>query len=246
MTTGTSRAERFERRTEWPLAVLALVFLAAYAWPILQPDISPAWKHVCTVIDILIWVVFVVEFVARLVLAERRVQYVARCVPDVLMVALPVLRPLRLLRFLVLLRMINRRATASLHGRIVAYVVATAGLVLLVSALAMLEAERHNPPANIYTFGDALWWAVTTMSTVGYGDRYPTTTDGRVVGVGLMLAGIALLGVITATFASWLIGQVRETETEAQTATRGDIADLRAEIARLTGIVAQRQTGSAS
>jgi len=77
MTTGTSRAERFERRTEWPLAVLALVFLAAYAWPILQPDISPSWKHVCTVIDILIWVVFVVEFVARVVLAERRVQYVA-------------------------------------------------------------------------------------------------------------------------------------------------------------------------
>jgi len=142
--------------------------------------------------------------------------------------------------------MINRRATASLHGRIVAYVVATAGLVLLVSALAMLEAERHNPQANIYTFGDALWWAVTTMSTVGYGDRYPTTTDGRVVGVGLMLAGIALLGVITATFASWLIGQVRATETEAQTATRGDIADLRAEIARLTGIVAQRETRSAS
>jgi hypothetical protein len=107
------------------------------------------------------------------VLAERRVQYAARHVPDVLMVALPVLRPLRLLRFLVLLRMINRRATASLHGRIVAYVVATAGLVLLISAMAMLEAERHNPQANIDTFGDALWWAVTTMSTVGYGDRYP-------------------------------------------------------------------------
>jgi hypothetical protein len=109
MTTGTSRVDRFERRTEWPLAVLALVFLAAYAWPILQPDISPAWKHVCTVIDILIWVVFVVEFVARVVLSERRVQYAARHVPDVLMVALPVLRPLRMLRFLVLLRMINRR-----------------------------------------------------------------------------------------------------------------------------------------
>jgi len=99
MTTGTSRVDRFERRTEWPLAVLALVFLAAYAWPILQPDISPVWKHVCTVIDLLIWMVFVVEFVARLVLAERRVQYAGRHIPDVLMVALPVLRPLRLLRF---------------------------------------------------------------------------------------------------------------------------------------------------
>ena len=205
MTTGTSRVDRFERRTEWPLAVLALVFLAAYAWPILRPEISPSWKHVCTVIDILIWVVFVVEFVARVVLADRRGRYVARHVPDVLMVALPVLRPLRLLRFLVLLRMINRRATASLHGRIVAYVVASAGLLLLISALAMLDAERHNPQANITSFGDALWWAVTTMSTVGYGDRYPTTLEGRVIGAVLMLAGIALLGIVTATLASWLI-----------------------------------------
>jgi voltage-gated potassium channel len=231
--------DRFERRTEWPLAILALVFLAAYAWPILQPDISPFWRHACTVVDYVIWVVFVVEFVARVVLAERRGRYVARHVPDVLMVALPVLRPLRLLRFLVLLRMINRRATASLHGRIVAYVVASAGLVLLISALAVLEAERHNAQANIGTFGDALWWAVTTMSTVGYGDRYPTTTDGRVIGAGLMVAGIALLGVITATFASWLIGQVRKIETEAQTATRSDIEELRADIARLTQALAR-------
>jgi voltage-gated potassium channel len=246
MTTAISRVDRFERRTEGPLAVLALVFLAAYAWPILQPNISPSWKHVCTVTDYVIWVVFVVEFVARVVLAERRGQYVVRHVPDVLMVALPVLRPLRLLRFLVLLRMINRRATASLDGRIVAYVVASAGLVLLISALAMLEAERHDPQANIRTFGDALWWALSTMSTVGYGDRVPTTGGGRVIGAGLMLAGIALLGVITATFASWLIAQVRETETEAQTATRGDIAELRAEIARLTRTVAQREAESAS
>jgi voltage-gated potassium channel len=246
MTTAISRVDRFERRTEGPLAVLALAFLAAYAWPILRPDISPSWKHVCTGADYVIWVVFVVEFVARVVLAERRGQYVVRHVPDVLMVALPVLRPLRLLRFLVLLRMINRRATASLHGRIVAYVVASAGLVLLISALAMLEAERQHPQANIRTFGDALWWALSTMSTVGYGDRVPTTGGGRVIGTGLMVAGIALLGVITATFASWLIAQVRETETEAQTATRGDIAELRAEIARLTRTVAQREAESAS
>ena len=77
------------------------------------------------------------------------------------------------------------------------------------------------------------------MSTVGYGDRYPTTTDGRVIGAGLMVAGIALLGVITATFASWLIGQVRKIETEAQAATRGDIEQLRADIARLTQALAR-------
>jgi voltage-gated potassium channel len=56
--------------------------------------------------------------------------------------------------------------------------------------------------ANIKTFGDALWWALSTMTTVGYGDRYPTTGEGRLVAGGLMLAGVALLGVITASLAS--------------------------------------------
>jgi voltage-gated potassium channel len=232
--------DRFERRTELPLAVLALVFLVAYAWPILHHGMSPSWRHVCEVIDYVIWVVFVVEFITRLVLSDRRGDYAVRHIPDLLMVALPLLRPLRLLRFLVLLRMINRRAAASLRGRVIMYVIASAGLVLLIAALAILEAERRNPQANIKTFGDALWWAITTMTTVGYGDRFPTTGEGRYIGAGLMLAGIALLGVVTASIASWLIEQVRHVETDAQAATRDDIKELRAEIARLSTALAQR------
>jgi voltage-gated potassium channel len=224
---ASTRVGRFERPTEWPLAILALIFLAVYAWPILLPDISPFWRHVCTLSNLVIWMAFVAEFIARLVLAEQRGRYAARHIPDVLMVALPMLRPLRVLRFLVLLRMINKRATASLHGRIVAYVMGSASLALVISALAMLDAEQHNAEANITSFGDALWWAVTTMTTVGYGDRYPTTGDGRLIATGLMLAGVALLGVVTATFASWLIAQVRKIETQAQTATRSDIEQLR-------------------
>jgi voltage-gated potassium channel len=87
-------------------------------------------------------------------------------------------------------------------------------------------------------------WAAATMSTVGYGDRYPITTDGRVIGVGLMVAGIALLGVVTAALASWLIEQVRDVETEAQTATRSDIEQLRSEIARLTQALARGRADS--
>jgi voltage-gated potassium channel len=245
MTTGSRRVEGFEKRTEWPLAVLALLFMLAYAWPILDPSLSPVWRHICLVTDYLIWAVFVVEFIVRLVLAEGRGDYAVRHIPDLLMVALPMLRPLRLLRFLVLLRMINRRATASLRGRVVMYVVASAALVLLIAALAILDAERRNPRANIKTFGDALWWAMQTMTTVGYGDRFPITGEGRSIGAGLMLAGIALLGVVTASIAAWLIEQVRVVEAESQTATRQDIAELRTEVARLTTAVAQWETGTA-
>jgi hypothetical protein len=81
MTTGVSRVDRFERRTEWPLAVLALAFLFAYAWPILHHGMSPSWRHVCEVIDYVIWVVFVVEFITRLVLSDRRGDYAVRHIP---------------------------------------------------------------------------------------------------------------------------------------------------------------------
>ncbi len=71
------------------------------------------------------------------------------------------------------------------------------------------------------------------MTTVGYGDHFPVTTEGRFVAVGLMLAGIALIGVVTASFATWLIDRVRQVEREAQTDVTASIQALRDEIAGL-------------
>jgi voltage-gated potassium channel len=108
---------------------------------------------------------------------------------------------------------------------------------VLVGGLAILDAERANPEANITTSADAWWWAATTVTTVGYGDRYPTTGIGRLVAVALMICGIALLGAVTATLASWLVERIKVEETE----TRSDVAELveevrqlRAEVHRLT------------
>lgn len=71
-----------------------------------------------------------------------------------------------------------------------------------------LDAEQAAPGANIKTPGDALWWAATTVTTVGYGDRYPVTTQGRLIAVALMVVGIAMVGAITASVAAWLVSQV--------------------------------------
>ena len=87
----------------------------------------------------------------------------------VLVVALPLLRPLRLLRLVLLLRVLNRRATTGLRGRLAVYVAGGATLLAFCGALTVLDAERSNPEANITNFGDAIWWAATTMTTVGYG-----------------------------------------------------------------------------
>ena len=74
---------------------------------------------------------------------------------------------------------------------------------------------------------------MTTIATVGYGDRYPVTGQGRLVAAGLMVAGIAVLGVVTASIASWLIEKVREVEADAKAMNQRDVAELRAEIEAL-------------
>src|SRR5215213_6376059 len=200
-TTAAERAvlgRRWERVTEWPLMIAALVFLAAYAVPILNPDL-PSWLlDSCRSLSWLTWGIFVVDFAVRLFLAEERLWYVIRHWYDVLVIVLPLLRPLRLLRLIPLLSVLNRRAQTKLRGRVAIYVAGGASLLAFCAALAVLDAERSSPDANITDFGDAIWWAVTTMSTVGYGDHYPVTAVGRLVAFGLMIGGIALLGTVTA------------------------------------------------
>jgi voltage-gated potassium channel len=228
-----SRVSWWERRSEWPLLVTSLLFLGAFAWPILDTSLSGFWREACRYADYGAWGVFVLDYLIRVGLAERRMNYVGRHIPDLLVIALPVLRPLRLLRVLMLLRFINRRAASSLRGRVAVYVSCTAALILFCAALAELDAERHAAHPVIRTFGESLWWAASTMSTVGYGDYYPVTAEGRIIAVGVMLAGIAMLGVVTASIASWLIEAVHEVELETQAATRSDIARLQQEIVAL-------------
>lgn len=234
-----ARVKRWEAASEWPLTLTAVVFLLAYAWPIIDPHLSGTAKSVCRAVDLAAWGIFVCDYVARLVLAERRLQYWAHHLLDLAVIALPVLRPLRLLRVVMLLKALNRGATNSLRGRIAVYVAGGTALLLFCGALAILDAERGHPAANIESFGDAAWWAAVTVSTVGYGDRYPVTAEGRAVALGLMLGGIALLGVVTASIASWLIARVQEVENEAEAATRADVAALAARVEDLHRALAE-------
>lgn len=124
------------------------------------------------------------------------------------LVLLPLLRPLRLLRLLALVRILDRSAANNLAGRVLVYVSGAASLAVGLGALAVLDAERSAEEANITTFGDALWWACTTVTTVGYGDRFPVTTEGRAVAVAVMLVGIGLVGAVTAAVAAWILARV--------------------------------------
>jgi voltage-gated potassium channel len=109
--------------------------------------------------------------------------------------------------------------------------------MIYAASLAVLDLERDQTGTHINNFGDAVWWSITTVTTVGYGDIYPVTTAGRVVAVALMIGGVSLLGVVTATLASWIVQRVAEEDTASQAATAAQIEELRDEIRELTEIV---------
>ena len=237
-----TRVERWERSAQLPLMAVSVLFVAAYAWPILDPGLDPSVASLCTTLVWVTWAVLALELVVRFVAAPDKWRFARHHPLDLAAVVLPVLRPLRLLRLLTLLNVLNRYAGSSFRGRVGIYLGASVSLIVFMASLAILDAERDGK-GPIQTFGDALWWALTTITTVGYGDMYPTTVEGRFVAAGLMFCGIGVLGVVTATFASWLVERVEQIEDieEGVTATSADVEALREEILRLRQSLEERQ-----
>ena len=225
--------QRFERYAEWPLAVAALVFLALFSVQVLAP--RPAHEaYEFWMIDWGIWGLFMLDYVVRLYLAPHRWHWFIHHLLDFAIVTLPLLRPLRMLRLLVLIELVQRAIGDAFRGRIVVYTVSGVLLLIYTASLAVFDKERYLHGSTINSFGKALWWSITTVTTVGYGDVYPVTNTGRVIAVLLMIGGISLVGVVTAALASWIIQRVAEEETVLQAATVAHIEELRSEIRALS------------
>jgi voltage-gated potassium channel len=205
---------------------LSVVFLCVLVVPVLDETLSPGWRDAFGLADIAIWVAFAADYLIRLALVQQRGRFVLHNIPDLIVIMVPVLRTLRLVRLAQLLRFARsgalavrttQRARSRLHVNAAIQISATAVIVMFVGAIGMLDVERHVDGANIRTFGDAAWWALSTVTTVGYGDRYPVTSEGRLIAAAVMLTGVAVLGVVTASIASWFVENLqnsRRTETE--------------------------------
>lgn len=227
----------WRRYTEWPLLAVAIIFLTAYSVQVIA-DIPAREDQALEIIVWAAWALFGVDYLANLVLAKNRSRWFLRNLHELAILLMPFLRPLRLLRLVTLLQVFHRTAGRSLRGRVLTYVLGAAVLLTYVGAVAILDAEKGAEGSNINNFGDALWWAVVTISTVGYGDHFPVTPLGRAVAIALLLGGIAVLGVITASVASWLVEAV-STEVSGETekseeSLRREVANLAEQVQRLT------------
>jgi voltage-gated potassium channel len=200
--------ERWSARADKPLLGLALLFLVVLAAPILDPTLPAYVDAGLALANIAIWALFAFDYAVRLWLVEDRRRYVRTHLPDLAAALFPALRPLRVLRLFSIGHMLAQRARGGLAGEAAKLVTATSALVIFIGGVAILDVERDASDANITAPADGFWWALTTMTTVGYGDRFPVTSAGRLIAAALMVVGIALLGVLTASIAAWFIREV--------------------------------------
>jgi len=196
------------------MALLALLVIPAVVLE--ERAATPELRTVANILNWVIWIAFVVEFAIRWI-ADRTAAFPRKAWFDALLIVLAPpfvvpntmqgIRSLRLLRFLRLLRafsvatMALRLAQRHFGRRKFHYVLLVGCGTVALGAIAVyiLEGDENK---SIRHFGDALWWAITTVTTVGYGDITPVTPEGRFVAVALMLTGIGIIGVFTATVAS--------------------------------------------
>lgn len=193
----------WEKYCTLPLAALALVYLALYAIEVLGHWSAALILDFVTVSDA-IWLVFIVDFAVRFTLSHGRIAFLKNNVIEMISLVLPLFRALRMFRVVVALGFIARVAQ-SLQARIGVYLGLILPMLIFVCSLGVYDAEHQVSGANITSFGNAVWWAFVTVTTIGYGDFYPVTFEGRAIAVLLMLSGIALVSVVTVTFASWFL-----------------------------------------
>ncbi len=193
----TGRLARYTAATRTPLDLLALLTIWIVVVP---PGDFGRWSTAALVTRVAVSVVYAVDISLRTLLARRHVHYLLHHLVGVAAVAFPFIRVLFSLR---LLHSIFRR------GSLVRLLVAATVLVLDGAAIVYLF-EHGARGANIHTFGEAVWWAMVTVTTVGYGDYTPVTVEGRIVAVFVMMVGLLTLAVVTAQVASTFVDQSRQ------------------------------------
>ncbi|MCX6954392.1 MAG: potassium channel family protein [Verrucomicrobia bacterium] len=231
------------------LSLLVLVGLAADTFLALPPEIA----RVLHVVDTVVCGIFFVDFVIRFRAAPSKAQFMRWGWVD-LLASIPVIeslrwgRAVRVLRVLRLLRGLRsvQRILALLFAHRTRGGVASVGLVsflvITFSSVGILLCER-SPASNIRSAEDAIWWSITTITTVGYGDKYPVTTAGRVVAAAVMVIGVGLFGTLSGLIASLFLGDTENKIEQEENEILVELRALRAEVAELRAAQAKPPAG---
>lgn len=221
------------------LSLLVLTGLAADTFLALPAEIS----RVLHVVDTVVCGIFFVDFVVRFRAAPSKAEFMKWGWID-LLASIPAIeslrwgRAVRVLRVLRLLRGLRsvQRILALLFAHRTRGGVTSVGLVSFLvvtfSSVGILLCERA-PESNIRTAGDAIWWSLTTITTVGYGDKYPVTTEGRIVAAVVMVIGVGLFGTLSGLVASLFLGEEESEIEKKELQILDEIRALRAEVAEL-------------
>lgn len=217
-----------ERLTELPLLVLAFAMIPLLVGPLLW-DLSPAEESVFIILDVFIWALFAIDLGIKVVVAPHRLAYLKQHWLEVLVVVIPFFRPLRILRIFIF----GSRAWVGARRLVNVDFLLVYGIgLVIIAATIVASVEGGEGPLAIRSFPDALWWAVVTITTVGYGDMVPVTVAGRAVAFVLMLGGVAFFSGLTANLASFLVrGDKADKKAISQLTT--EIEGLRQELAKM-------------
>ena len=208
------RLKRIERATELPMLALALLMVPLLILPF-TTELSAQADQWFLIADYAIWAAFTIEFGVKLLVAPRRLAYIRAHPFEAAMVVVPFLRPLRLMRLLMLLRLavalgLNTRLIRRFFlRRGTGFVLACLLVAIVGGGTLTFIAEQNHANGQITSLGDSYWWAVVTMTTVGYGDYAPVTPLGRGVAGFLMVFGIAALSITTASVAALMTQQTQ-------------------------------------
>ena len=245
--------KRVEEAAEVPMLILALLMIPLIVIP-LSMDLSSTLNQVFIAANWVVWAAFAIELVVKTYLSSNRRRYLLTHWYDVLIVIIPFLRPLRiaqslrLIRALHVLRLVAVLSRFGLTGRVLLsrhglqYVLIVAALAVIAIAGFVTLLEQSGEDRTINSFPTALWWSATTVTTVGYGDTAPVTTEGRILGVILMFVGIGVFSIFTANIASFFV-RTEKKEIDNLIHCVDEIRFLRSELAVLQESIDRNMTG---
>jgi len=204
------RLSRWSTKTNLLMAILGVLYLAFYSLEVVfssQEQLVSFLETASTVI----WVTFAIDVAIRLFVAESVATFLKSSWLEILALMIPFMRILRVFRVVVAVRGLR----PFLKSRIETtgtYILLLLPLTWFTGAVAVLDAENKGVDSSITNLPDALWWSLATITTVGYGEFYPKTLEGKFVAGILMIMGIALFSAGAGMFASWIMGEKKSSK----------------------------------